>query len=114
MEIDQSQEEAAWTLGASPWRTFFEITLPAITPAILTGALLSFARALGEFGSIVIVAGNIPRSTLTAPVYIFGQIESQNQRGAGAISVVLLALSFALMLFVDWVQERRGKNHVSG
>lgn len=108
MELDQAQEEAAWTLGASSWRTFVEIILPAITPAILTGALLSFARALGEFGSIVIVAGNIPRSTLTAPVYLFGQIESQNQRGASAMSLVLLALSFALMMFVDWLQERAG------
>lgn len=115
MEIDQAQEEAAWTLGASPWRTFVEIILPAITPAILTGALLSFARALGEFGSIVIVAGNIPRSTLTAPVYIFGQIESQNQRGASAMSLLLLALSFGLMMFVDWVQERRtGGRYVAG
>jgi len=111
MEIDRSQEEAAWTLGASQWRTFREIILPAITPAIVTGALLSFARALGEFGSIVIVAGNIPRRTLTAPVYIFGQIESQNQRAASAMSVTLLALSFGLMLFVDWVQEHRGISH---
>jgi len=111
MEIDQAQEEAAWTLGASPWRTFREIILPAIRPAVLTGALLSFARALGEFGSIVIVAGNIPRSTLTAPVYIFGQIESQNQRGASAMSLLLLALSFTLMMFVDWIQERQGGGH---
>jgi sulfate/thiosulfate transport system permease protein len=107
MEIDQAQEEAAWSMGASEWRTFVEIILPSIKPAILTGALLSFARALGEFGSIVIVAGNIPRKTLTAPVYIFGQIESQNQRGASAVSLVLLALSFGLMLLVDWMQERK-------
>jgi len=114
MEIDQSQEEAAWTLGASQWRTFKEVILPAIRPAILTGALLSFARALGEFGSLVIVAGNIPRHTLTAPVYIFGQIESQNQRGASAMSVLLLGLSLALMLFVDWIQERQEVGHVAG
>lgn len=108
MEIDQAQEEAAWSMGASEWRTFVEIILPSIKPAILTGALLSFARALGEFGSLVIVAGNIPRKTLTAPVYIFGQIESQNQRGASAVSLVLLAISFGLMLLVDWMQERKG------
>lgn len=106
--LDQAQEEAAWTLGASPWRTFCEIIFPALSPAIVTGALLSFARALGEFGSIVIVAGNIPRRTLTAPVYIFGQIESENQRGASAVSLVLLALSFALMWLADWWQTRRG------
>lgn len=114
MEIDQAQEDAAWTLGASPWRTFVEIILPAITPAILTGALLSFARALGEFGSIVIVAGNIPRSTLTAPVYLFGQIESQNQRGASAMSLLLLALSFTLMMLVDWLQQRSGGSNAAG
>lgn len=111
LELDRAQEEAAWSLGASPWRTFTQIILPAITPAMLTGALLSFARALGEFGSIVIVAGNIPRSTLTAPVYVFGQIESQNQRGASAMSLLLLALSFALMFFVDWWQERKRGGH---
>lgn len=108
LELDRAQEEAAWTLGASQWRTFRQIILPALTPAIVTGALLSFARALGEFGSIVIVAGNIPRRTLTAPVYVYGQIESQNQQGASALSLLLLGLSFTLMLTVDWLQERKG------
>ncbi len=114
MAIDRSQEEAAWTLGASQWQTFAKIILPMLTPAILTGSLLGFARALGEFGSLVVVAGNIPRSTLTAPVYIFGEIESQNQRGASAMSIVLLTLSFALMLLVDWLQERRGGTIAAG
>jgi len=114
MEIERAQEEAAWTLGASRWRTFSKVILPMITPAIISGALLSFARALGEFGSIVVVAGNIPRHTLTAPVYIFGQIESQNQLGASALSILLLTLSFALMLIVDWMQEKRGGAHVAG
>src|SRR5262249_36333765 len=79
MEIDRAQEEAAWTLGASRWRAFIKVILPMITPAIVSGSLLSFARALGEFGSIVVVAGNIPRSTLTAPDHILGQIEPPNQ-----------------------------------
>jgi sulfate/thiosulfate transport system permease protein len=114
MAIEREQEEAAWTLGASRWRTFTRVILPMITPAIVSGALLSFARALGEFGSIVVVAGNIPRSTLTAPVYVFGQIESQNQMGASAVSILLLALSFALMLLVDWMQRKRGGEHVAG
>jgi sulfate/thiosulfate transport system permease protein len=114
MAIDRSQEEAAWTLGASRWQTFTKVILPMLTPAILTGSLLGFARALGEFGSLVVVAGNIPRSTLTAPVYIFGQIESQNQRGASAMSILLLTMSFALMLLVDWMQERRGGSLVAG
>lgn len=113
MEIDRAEEEAAWTLGASEWQTFLHIIFPAIRPAILTGALLCFARALGEFGSIVIVAGNIPGRTLTAPVYIFGQIESQNQHGASAVSLLLLVLSFALMFAVDWLQRRKGITHVA-
>jgi sulfate transport system permease protein len=92
IELDRSQEEAAYTIGASKWTIFRTIILPAISPAIITGALLSFARALGEFGSIVVVAGNIPGRTLTAPVYVYGQLESYNQRGASAISLVLLAL----------------------
>ncbi len=114
MAIEREQEEAAWTLGASRWKTFTKVILPMITPAIVSGSLLSFARALGEFGSIVVVAGNIPRSTLTAPVYVFGQIESQNQMGASAVSILLLALSFTLMLLVDWLQKRRGGEHVAG
>lgn len=114
MEAERGQEEAAYTLGASKWTTFRRVVLPTIAPAIVTGSLLSFARALGEFGSIVVVAGNIPGVTLTAPVYIFGQIESQNQRGASAMSIVLLALSFTLIVTVEWLQGRNRSSYVSG
>jgi sulfate transport system permease protein len=103
---EKGQEEAAYTLGASKWTTFWRIVLPDISQGVITGSLLSFARALGEFGSIVVVAGNIPGRTLTAPVYIFGQVESQNQRGASAMSIVLLALSFTLIVAVEWIQSR--------
>jgi len=103
---ERSEEEAAWTLGASRWKTFWKITLPEILPAVLTGALLCFARALGEFGSIVIVAGNIPGRTLTAPVYIYGEIESQNSRAASAVSIVLLTISFAMLVLVDAYSKR--------
>ena len=113
LEAEQGQEEAAYTLGASSWTTFRRVVLPAIAPAIATGSLLSFARALGEFGSIVVVAGNIPGRTLTAPVFVYGQIESQNQRGASAMSILLLALSFTLILTVEWLQTRNRTNHVS-
>lgn len=106
LEMRRDQEEAAFTIGATKWFAFRTIVLPAIRPAVLTGALLSFARALGEFGSIVVVAGNIPMRTLTAPVYLFGQIESENVRGASAVSLLLLALSFTLMLIVDRLQTR--------
>lgn len=111
MELERGQEEAAYTLGASKWTTFRKVVLPAITPALATGSLLSFARSLGEFGSVVVVAGNIPGLTLTAPVYVFGQIESQNQRGASAMSILLLALSFSLIVLVEWLQGRnRSRN----
>jgi sulfate transport system permease protein len=106
MELDKSQEEAAHTMGASKWTTFRTIILPVLTPAMITGSLLNFARALGEFGSIIAVAGNIPGRTLTASVYIYGQVESYNQRGASAVSLLLLAISFSLMLLVDWMQQR--------
>lgn len=105
------QEEAAFSLGASKWTAFRRILLPTLAPALVSGCLLTFARALGEFGSVVIVAGNIPNVTLTAPVHIYGQIESQNQQGASAMSTVLLALSFVLMLIIDTMQARRADTH---
>lgn len=110
-ELDFSQEEAAATLGASPWRTFRKVVLPSIRPAILSGMLLSFARALGEFGAVVIVAGNLPMLSQTAAVYVWGEIESENRLGASAMSVVLLVLSFSMVLVVDYLQKRRGGTH---
>jgi sulfate transport system permease protein len=113
MEVEKGQEEAAYTLGASKWTTFRRVVLPTIAPALITGSLLCFARALGEFGSVVVVAGNIPGVTLTAPVYVYGQIESQNQRGASAMSILLLALSFTLIVTVEWMQGRNRRTNVS-
>jgi sulfate transport system permease protein len=110
IETEREQEEAAYTLGASKRTTFRRILLPALAPAITTGSLLTFARALGEFGSIVVVAGNIPLRTLTAPVFIYGQIESDNQRAASSMSVLLLAVSFTLILIVEWLHGKRSRN----
>jgi len=107
MEVERGQEEAAYTLGASGWTTFVRVILPALSRAIVTGSILTFARALGEFGSVVVVAGNIPGRTLTAPVFIYSQIESQNLRSASAMSIFLLAGSFALIMLVEWLQGRR-------
>lgn len=112
LEIEADQEQAAFTLGAWPLTTFFRVTLPAIAPAVLTGSLLTFARALGEFGSVVIVAGNIPRRTLTAPVYVFGAVESGRPHAASAMSAVLIVVSFGLMLFVD--RYTRGRRRALG
>jgi len=108
IELEPDQEEAAYTLGASHWTAFWKIVLPSVLPGILTGSLLTFARAVGEFGSVVIVAGNIPGQTLTAPVYVYGQIESDNAQGAAAMSILLLVLSFSLILLVDRIQRRKG------
>ncbi len=105
-KLDEHQPEAAYTLGASSWYTFRRIIFPAIRPAILTGGILSFARALGEFGAIVIVAGNIPLRTQTAPVYIYGKVEAGDMAGASAVSVILLAVALFVTLGVDWLQRR--------
>lgn len=105
--LDQAQEEAAATLGAGAWTTFWRVVLPPLALPLTTGTLLSFARALGEFGSIVIVAGNIPLYSQTAAVYVFGEVESENRLGASAVSLVMLALAFGLMLLVDALQHRR-------
>ena len=104
-ELDPAEEEAARTLGASDLRTFFQILLPPLLPAIATGTLQSFARALAEFGSIVVVSGNIPLRTLTSPVYIFGEVESGAAGTAAAVSLVLLALAAALLLAVRGLQQ---------
>jgi len=105
MEMEQDMEEAAKTLGASPMTIFFRIVLPSLLPAILTGAALSFSRALGEFGSIVIVAGNIPFKTQVASVYIYGEIESYNIQGALGVSVILLMSSFLILVFLNLIQK---------
>lgn len=109
MDIDVDQEEAATTLGSSPFRTFVQVVLPALRPAVLTATLLTFTRALGEFGSVVVVAGNIPRRTLTAPVYVFGAIESGEPAAAGAMSLLLVAVSAGLILAVDRYTRARAR-----
>ncbi len=104
LEMDQDMEEAAKTLGASPVIIFFRIVIPTLLPAILTGAALSFSRALGEFGSIAIVAGNIPFKTQVSSVYIYGELESYNQQGALGMSVVLLFCSFIILVLLNLLQ----------
>jgi sulfate/thiosulfate transport system permease protein len=106
MEVDEEMEEAAASLGASNRRIFRSIILPNLTPAIIAGCALAFARAIGEFGSLVLLTGNIPFDTQVASVYIFGRIESDNVTAAAAVSVLLLAISiailFALNMFGRW------------
>jgi sulfate transport system permease protein len=99
-EIDKAEEEAAYTLGSSKVRTFFQIIVPTMLPGILSGAMLAFSRAIAEFGAVVLIAGNIPGKTLVASVYIFGEIESNNPHGAAAVSVLLLSISFLILWFI--------------
>jgi len=94
------EEEAAVSLGATRWQTFSRVIFPAIFPALLTGFALAFARAVGEFGSVVLIAGNLPFKTEVASVFIFGRIESDAVTSAAAVSVVLLGLSLLVLLAI--------------
>jgi sulfate transport system permease protein len=97
-ELDREMEEAAASLGAGRFAIFLRIILPSILPAILSGVALAFARAVGEFGSLVLISGNIPFKTEVVSLYIFGRIESGDSGGAAAVSVVILGISFGILL----------------
>jgi sulfate/thiosulfate transport system permease protein len=101
LELDTDMEEAAASLGARPLTIFRRIILPNLTPAIVAGIGLAFARSIGEFGSLVLISGNIPFDTEVASVFIFGQIESGNTTSAAAVSVVLLAISLGILLLIN-------------
>jgi sulfate transport system permease protein len=110
IELDREMEEAAASLGARPFTIFRRIVLPNLLPAMLSGAALSFGKAVGEFGSIVLISGNIPFDTEVASVWIFKAIESDQPGAAAAVSVVLLVLSFVVLAVAD-VLERRSRRH---
>lgn len=110
IDLDRAQEDAAITLGARSWTVFRRITLPPLVLPLASGALLSFARAIGEFGAIVIVAGNIPLYSQTAAVYVLGEVESENRLGASAVSMVMVTIAFSLILLVGWLQRRRSRD----
>lgn len=109
MELERDQEEAAFSLGASPWTTFWKVTVPSVLPGLLTGVFLTFVRALGEFGSIVIVAGNIPMKTQVASVYVYGEIESYNPQGATSVSVFILLISFLVLVLLERLTRQPGE-----
>ncbi len=109
-ELDREMEQAATALGASNWTTFRLIVLPNLLPAILAGVGLGFARAIGEFGSVVLISGNIPFETEVAAVRIYSQVENDNVTAAAAIAVVLLAISLAVLLAIAGL-ERRSRKH---
>ncbi|HEY9475098.1 MAG TPA: sulfate ABC transporter permease subunit CysT, partial [Mycobacteriales bacterium] len=106
---DRDVEDAAASLGASPMVTFFRLTVPAILPAALTGGGLAFARALGEFGAVVLISGNLPFHTQVASVFIAGQVESGATGDAAAISVTLLAIALAVLATLNWAARRGGR-----
>ena len=107
LELDTEMEDAAASLGAGRLATFRRVILPNILPAILSGVALAFARAVGEFGSVVLISGNLPFKTEVVSVYVFGRIESGDAGGAAAASVVILTISFVVLLaiggFRRWV-----------
>jgi sulfate transport system permease protein len=101
MELDKDMEEASESLGASKFTTFRRIVLPNLRPAILAGAGLAFARAMGEFGAVVLISGNIPFETQVSSVFIFSQVESNNLVAAAAISVVLLVVALVVLVLIS-------------
>ncbi len=104
-ELDPEMEAAAASLGASDVAAFRRIVLPNILPGILSGVALALAKAVGEFGSLVIITGNLPYKTEVSSVYIFGRIESGDTPAAAAVAVVLLALSFVLLLSIGVIRH---------
>lgn len=110
LELDRDMEEASASLGASGLQTFRRVILPNLMPAILSGGALGFARAVGEFGSVVLITGNIPFETQVASVYIFSQIEGDNATAAAAVSVVLLTISLLVLIGINLL-NRRGTRH---
>lgn len=108
--LDADVEEAAALLGATRWQAFLRVILPAVLPAAVTGFALSFARSLGEYGSVVFISGNMPMKTEIAPVLIVARLEEFAYREATAIAVVLLLFSFAMLILINFL-ERWSKRH---
>jgi sulfate/thiosulfate transport system permease protein len=110
IELDRSMEEAAASLGAGPWTVLRRIVLPTLTPAIVSGVALSFARAVGEFGSLVLITGNLPFKTEVGSVYVFGQIQNDSLPAAAAVSVVLLVAALVVLGALTLVSRWRSKH----
>jgi sulfate/thiosulfate transport system permease protein len=106
LELDREMEQAAESLGASRFTVFRRIVLPNLLPAIIAGGGLAFARAVGEFGSLVLITGNIPFDTQAASVFIFSLVESDAPVQASAVSVVLLVAALGILLFFGWLSKR--------
>lgn len=105
-DLDKGLEEAASSLGASPWQTFRRVIFPTVFPALLTGVVLAFARALGEYGSVIFIAGNMPMRTEITSLLIISKLEQYDYAGATAIALVMLVASFVLLLGINVLQGR--------
>jgi len=110
-DLDKELEEAAASLGAGRWHTFRRVLLPSILPAALTGFALAFARAVGEYGSVIFIAGNMPMRTEITPLLIITKLQEYDYPGATAIAVVMLVTSFVLLLAVNALQKWSGRQH---
>jgi sulfate transport system permease protein len=112
-DLSREVEEAAATLGANRWQTFTRVIFPILTPALLTGFALAFARALGEYGSVIFIAGNLPLVSEITPLLIITKLEQYDYTGATAIAVVMLVAAFALLLAINglqaWTRARQGR-----
>jgi sulfate transport system permease protein len=112
-DFDREIEESAASLGANRWQTFWRVTLPMLRPALLTGFTLAFARALGEYGSVVFIAGNMPMKTEITPLLIITKLEEFDYPGATAIAVVMLVASFVLLLAINFLQWWSHRHYAS-
>jgi sulfate/thiosulfate transport system permease protein len=116
-DFEREQEEAAACLGASRWLTFRRVVLPAVLPALLTGFALAFARALGEYGSVIFIAGNVPMKSEITSLLIITKLEQYDYAGATAIAVVMLVVAFLMLLLINtlqWYLQRRSRRGASG
>ncbi len=110
-EIDKEVEEAAATLGASRFQTIARVLLPGLAPAIITGFALAFARAVGEYGSVIFIAGNLPFKTEISPLLIVIKLEEYNYAGATAIAAIMLVISFVMLLVINLLQSWSRKRY---
>jgi sulfate transport system permease protein len=109
-DLEVEAEEAAASLGAKRWQTFTRVVFPTVAPALLTGFALAFARAIGEYGSVVFISGNMPMKTEIVPLLIITKLEQYDYAGATAVAVVMLITSFLLLLSINllqWAARRR-------
>lgn len=112
-DSERELEEAAISLGATRWQTFWQVVFPTILPALLTGFAMAFARGLGEYGSVIFIAGNIPNISEIVPLIIIIKLEQYDYAGATAIASVMLVASFMLLFIINWLQKWTGSRSVT-